>query len=703
MSKLLKSKILVGVFAFALMFAGVVAVNTANAATCDMGATTLRQGSKSEAVKCLQQTLNAKGFTVATTGAGSMGMETTTFGPATKAAVMSFQASSNLTPVDGVVGAITRGALNAAVVTTPTPTNLPAGCTSTAGFSTTTGQPCSTTTNLPAGCTSTVGFSPTTGAKCDSTTTTPTPSTTNFTVSVNGTQGDIDTVSSGTPDKTEALEGQKSVEVWAADIETEKNGPLMVQTLDVWFGNSDTTSSYKPWDYFTSVDLMVDGKKVASMDVDSASDWTKNESNTSYVTSVSSTNEYRLRFSNLNSVLPSGDTTTVSVAVSVANTIDTADQSAEWEVALGNLRIMDETGFVTTYDYTQSINSQDSFTMGGADVAKLDLSDSTSNPVASVIKVSETANTEGVTVYAFEIEEENDVDATIEEMTFLFTTSATSTNSVYARAFLYQGSNLVGTETVGGSNSTSSVTFDNMNISLNGDSTSQFTVKVDLKDNNSGARYPEGTTITVSATAITAAEDVNGNDEGDMALSYSGTSKTHELRSQGINVVRVGTPTATKTTSTDTATTADSAEFVVKFNVTAFGANMYVDMSTVDNGTTTAGQGVSYNILKNGTVVSATGSTYSTASAILEAAGSTTNDTGDAYRVDQNATREFTLRVSFPLSVSPTGTDSDGFYQMLVESINWDNESTDTTPDFFYTFNLDDFKTPNISLSDYSI
>ncbi len=700
MSNLLKSKILVGVFAFALMFAGVVAVNTANAATCDMGMTTLRQGSKSEAVKCLQQTLNAKGFTVATTGAGSMGMETTTFGPATKAAVMSFQASSNLV-ADGVVGAMTKGALNAAMPTTPT--NLPEGCMSTLGFSTKTGLPCSTTTNLPDGCTSTVGFSPKTGMKCDSTITTPTPSTTNFTVSVNGTQGDIDTVSSGTPDKTEALEGQKAVEVWAADIETEKNGPLMVQTLDVWFGNSDTTSSYKPWDYFTSIDLMVDGKKVASLDADASTDWSKNEGSTSYLTSVTSTNEYRLRFSGLNSVLPSGDTTTVSVAVSVANTIDTADQSAVWEAVLGDVRIMDETGFVQSYAYTNSTSSQDNFTMGGADIAKLTLTDSTSNPVASVLTVSETANTEGVTVYAFEIEEENDVDANIEEMTFNFVTSATSTNSVYSRAFLYQGSTLVGTETVGGSTSNTTVTFDNMNIDLNGDATSQFTVKVDLKDNDTAARYPEGTTITVSATAITAAEDVNGNDEGDMTLSVSGTSETHELRSEGISVTLVGTPTVTKTTSTDTATTADSSEFVVKFKVTAFGANMYVDMSTADNGTTTPGQGVSYNILKNGTVVSATGSTYSTASAILEAAGSTTNDTADAYRVDQNATREFTLRVSFPLSSSPTGTDSDGFYRMLVESINWDNEVGDTTPDFFYTFNLDDFKTPNVSLSDYSI
>ncbi len=47
---------------------------------------------------------------------------------------------------------------------------LPEGCTSTQGFSPTTGVKCDTSfnPNLPEGCTSTQGFSPTTGVKCDS-------------------------------------------------------------------------------------------------------------------------------------------------------------------------------------------------------------------------------------------------------------------------------------------------------------------------------------------------------------------------------------------------------------------------------------------------------------------------------------------------------------------------------------------------------
>ena len=44
-------------------------------------------------------------------GAGSLGNETTYFGPATKAAVIKFQLARAITPATGYVGLITRGIL----------------------------------------------------------------------------------------------------------------------------------------------------------------------------------------------------------------------------------------------------------------------------------------------------------------------------------------------------------------------------------------------------------------------------------------------------------------------------------------------------------------------------------------------------------------------------------------------------------------
>ncbi len=70
-------------------------------------------GMVDEEVRVLQKYLNAHGFTVSETGSGSMGNETSMFGPKTMVAVIRFQRSKNITPAIGFVGPITRAAIQA--------------------------------------------------------------------------------------------------------------------------------------------------------------------------------------------------------------------------------------------------------------------------------------------------------------------------------------------------------------------------------------------------------------------------------------------------------------------------------------------------------------------------------------------------------------------------------------------------------------
>lgn len=69
----------------------------------------LYRGTVGDDVRQLQILLNTLGFTVADTGPGSPGSETNYFGPATQAALATFQSTHNITPPAGYFGPITRG------------------------------------------------------------------------------------------------------------------------------------------------------------------------------------------------------------------------------------------------------------------------------------------------------------------------------------------------------------------------------------------------------------------------------------------------------------------------------------------------------------------------------------------------------------------------------------------------------------------
>ncbi len=87
-------------------------------------------GSVGSDVKELQILLNQWGFTIAKTGSGSPGNESTYFGSLTAKAVAEYQAANGISPTSGFVGSLTRASLNqkigggttTPVVTTPSPT-----------------------------------------------------------------------------------------------------------------------------------------------------------------------------------------------------------------------------------------------------------------------------------------------------------------------------------------------------------------------------------------------------------------------------------------------------------------------------------------------------------------------------------------------------------------------------------------------------
>jgi peptidoglycan hydrolase-like protein with peptidoglycan-binding domain len=90
----------------------------------------LTVGSTGSDVKALQQWLNANGYTVAASGVGSSGNETTYFGTLTKNAVAKYQLAKGITPPAGYFGPKTRASVGAVAVgagTTAPVVVVPAG------------------------------------------------------------------------------------------------------------------------------------------------------------------------------------------------------------------------------------------------------------------------------------------------------------------------------------------------------------------------------------------------------------------------------------------------------------------------------------------------------------------------------------------------------------------------------------------------
>ncbi|MBP9668923.1 MAG: peptidoglycan DD-metalloendopeptidase family protein [Candidatus Pacebacteria bacterium] len=75
----------------------------------------LEVGMEGEDVRALQKILNGAGFTIAETGDGAPGSESTYFGARTRAALIAFQKAKGITPAAGYFGSKSRGILSPAV------------------------------------------------------------------------------------------------------------------------------------------------------------------------------------------------------------------------------------------------------------------------------------------------------------------------------------------------------------------------------------------------------------------------------------------------------------------------------------------------------------------------------------------------------------------------------------------------------------
>jgi peptidoglycan hydrolase-like protein with peptidoglycan-binding domain len=557
----------------------------------------LNMGDTGADVMKLQQFLNAEAATrVAVSGAGSVGAETSYYGPATGAAVAKFQEmhrAAVLSPLDLVnsttfFGNSTRAQANALCV---------------AGTVAETEE----------------------GEEGEAE---------EGSVTLGNAGGSIDSISEVSAEESNLDEGQTGG-VLAFEVEIE--GDVEIDRIDVYLEeDASGAESNDPEDYFVEATLMVDGEEVATIDV---SDFDEDDYT---VVAVGGGDEQRLRFSSLGLVFENNDKPEFEVSFEVVSNIDTADLGVNWTAQLDNIRFVDGEGFTGSEVVT---TVYEAFGFGTEETADLDISEASNNPEATTLKIDDGDDeSDEFTVFVFEIEEENDVNTTIQEMTFTVDTQGSTTESdVIDEVILYMGSTELASES-----GSSSVKFENLDIVIDGNSTEEFSIAMIFR----GAEdHGLVSSVEVTLTSIDEAEDANGNDEAEMNIDGETTTASE------VHALRTVVPEVTATSfTTEKSENDETGVASFRFTVGAEDDDFDLVFADVDVLTGGAGDAVRYTTTGGSAVVTA---------AITKVSGDATPNSSTGWTIEEGDEATFVIDYNFTTASS---TDN-GTYRVNVDTV----------------------------------
>lgn len=654
---MMKSKTLfgvLGVVAFALAF-------TANAAMTFDYAGVLKFGSRNDSVKSLQWALNS----VQDAGLPQTGY----FGSLTRTAVMNFQTSNGL-KADGVVGPATAAAINSKLMLggSTSTGNLPAGCTSTSGYSTTTGQSCATSSTLPAGCTSTSGYSSTTGAKCDGGSS----STSNGTLSGDaGAVSDYELVSNLSNE--EVGEGEEDVQVAGLKIEADEGSDLAITAVKLVFNEGTAGSDFE--DYADEVSVWLGNTEVARVDADSFND----------------DNDWTKTVTLKNAIIKADETGTLYVAVSGISNLDSNDEGDTWDVDYRSIRFVDGQGSSTTEDPTEApvTFSFDSFASASDVELKVALHDD--NPESAAVNVDDTDDTSDVELLKFTLEAEGS-DIELKDLpVFLTATGATDVDFI-ANTLTLDIDGEEFSETVSTSAATATITFDDLDYTIEDGDEVTVIVRADINDLDSN--FEAGDTLKAELRSASEVDSIDADDEtgeelGAADLTGSALGESMVFYDTGVIVTLVSVDEST--VSESTGANNDAGAFTIKYKVEAFDGTVYVSDSA--NATTATDTAIA-------TATSTVGNLYRVTQAgtatvdDLSASVSYDNTTDAPQSANGNITLDDGESTTITLYVVRTNDDTGdaGIFQAFLGSIGWNTGDSASVYNNYY-FNLDDFKT----------
>lgn len=586
-------------------------------------------GSKGADVTALQTWLVEEGYLVMPVGV-PMGY----FGTLTQKALAQWQAENAVTPAAGYFGPKTRGVI-ATLSATPT-----------------------TGGTLPAGCTSTAGYSSTTGAKCDGSTT---GSTTGGTISTPGVEGTLSATQSTSGISSTIYEGDDQVAILGVKLEADSSD-IMVQRVKIDLGT--TTKIYNK--IYSKLYVTEGGNLLAEAALNSS-------------TVVKESGRYYITISGFNLLVPKDGSKTVVIKADVYSSIDSTDRSAgditlSWGVRLASngFRGVDGAG-IDQYAGTTSIGKSITISASLVESATLDLADNSSSPsAADVVAADGSANNEldKLTLLTFNLTAKKD-DVTVTDLAIDIDKGGTGGATASTTVYLYEGDTELENATVDSSAANGSyVVFSSDELfTVSKDATKTLTVKVDVRNAN-------GTVSTLSATASSSGITAENSQGDTVSVSGSATGESQYVRNVG-PVFTLVSKSVERSVSTDNqiSTTTSQATFTVK--VKAVGGS--ITFGSVASTAPMFGSSTPYFV----TYVNGAAQTLLVASSTdfsIPSSGVTTSGLDNSFTLAEN--NEVTIPVSFTF-VSKTAAGANAFtgsnsVATALERIRWAGAQTTT-------------------------
>jgi peptidoglycan hydrolase-like protein with peptidoglycan-binding domain len=641
-------------FKFIVGAALVVLFSAATASAAYMHSTTLKMGMTNANVMELQKTLNANGFVVSTMGAGSPGMESMYFGAKTKAAVMSFQMAKGL-GADGVVGPMTGAALSALTGSTGG-SNLPAGCTSTSGYSPVTGQMCSGG--------STGGNTGSTGG------------------ALTGGAGSVDEYKllASPSNNQDVGEDQDNVKVLGFSVEADDSSDLNIKSVRLVLGSVPSSPASDNFeDYADSVSVWYGSTKVAEVDADEFND------DNDYTKTISFSSD---------AIVRKGAVGNFYVAVSGASNLDSDDIGEDWTVDVTNVRWVDAQGATISEEPSAITARTFSFeSFASANDVELRLTEATDNPDAQVVMADDNGSTDGVTLLKGKLKA---VGSDINIKGMIVTVAATGTGDIeeIASQFIVKidGDEVDSVDAADcvttACTASESYDFDDIDVTINEGDTVDFEVLADINEVD-GTTVAEGDALTASITMNATnvdAEDQSGEDLTNSELTGAISGDAQSFITQGISV----TPGSMNAVAEAVDGAADYSSYTMKVSVTAIDGDVYLDKSFANSSsssTTASGS-------NRAAVFNAAGTQLTSGySASISSTDNDAQELTNTYKISDGATADFTI------TVNATGTSAQ--QRAVLYALEWGTSDAATLANV-YTSNMGlngDYKTNLIFVS----